>query len=60
MFPGGFIYNVDEVQSGAQKDQLNHWESVFQLAEENSPATDTTDTTAVTEDEDVDANKDVL
>lgn len=31
MFPSGFIYNVDEVEAGAQQDKLNQWESVFQL-----------------------------
>lgn len=31
MFPNGFIYNVDEVHSGAQQARLNQWESVFQF-----------------------------
>ena len=30
-FPSGFIYNVDEVQAGAQQAKLQQWESVFSL-----------------------------
>mmetsp|Transcript_17577 Transcript_17577/g.29456 ORF Transcript_17577/g.29456 Transcript_17577/m.29456 type:complete len:223 (+) Transcript_17577:72-740(+) len=32
MFSNGFIYNVDEVEAGAQQAKLNQWESVFQMA----------------------------
>ena len=36
MFPGGFIYNVDEVESGSQQARLNEWESVFRMPGENT------------------------
>ena len=40
MFPSGFIYNVEEVETGAQQAKLNQWESVFQLPAEQKPEED--------------------